>query len=89
MLYLITVNIFSGVVEVLRGREENSVGTPNWKYRSLYGAANLLIAAAVLIVGLGFRSVVMVIFIYAAGLVYKGISRIASVFRKTAIVFIQ
>ena len=89
MLYLTGVNAFTGLVEVLRSREERSVGTPGWKYRAAYGGASLLTAAAVTVSCIFLHSIRLVIYVYAAGLVYKGCLRIASAFRRTAIVFVQ
>ena len=89
MIYLAGINAFTGLVEVLRSREEKSVGSPGWKYRAAYGGASLLIAVAVIVGCTRLHSIRLVVYVYAAGLVYKSLVRIASAFRRTAIVFVQ
>ena len=89
MIYLAGINAFTGLVEVLRSREEKSVGSPGWKYRAAYGGASLLIAVAVIVGCTRLHSIRLVVYVYAAGLVYKSFVRIASAFRRTAIVFVQ
>ena len=49
------------------------------------GVANILVAAACVVWS---RSVSMVVTIYCAGLIYAGILRIVSAFRRTAIIYI-
>lgn len=89
MLYLAGVNAFTGLVEVLRSREKKSAGDPGWKFQAAYGAASLTVAAALAISSLYLQSIRLIIYVYAAGLVYKSIVRLSSAFRRTAIVFIQ
>ena len=88
-LYLAALHGFAGVVEILRARESKGVGNPGWKWTLISGLTNLLLAAAVLVGGLYNDSIQVVAYIYAAGLIYTACIRIAGVFRKTDIVYIQ
>lgn len=89
MIYLAGVNAFTGLVEILRSREEKSAGNASWKFRLAYGLACVIISVLLVAGGMYMHSVRLIIYVYAAGLMYRGCVRIASVFRRTAIVFIQ
>ena len=80
---------FYGVVDILRARESRGVGNPGWKWSAISGITNLLIAAVVLGGGVSIESERVVVYIYAAGLIYTACLRIAGAFRKTDIVYIQ
>ncbi|MBQ6622943.1 MAG: DUF308 domain-containing protein [Mogibacterium sp.] len=89
VLYLVGVHAFYGGIDILRSLEARSVGSPRWKYRLVYGITNLVLAGAVLIGGAVYASFRVVVYIYAAGLIYSAFVRIASAFRRTSIVYIQ
>ena len=86
MLYLAAWHAFSGLVAMLRAFEARRYKAASWKLNALRGLGGILTAAACFI----FRhdsSVLLVI--YSVGLLYAGIMRIASAFRRTAVVYIQ
>lgn len=89
ILYLAILHGFYGVVDILRARESRGVGNPGWKWSAISGITNLLIAAVVLGGGVSIESERVVVYIYAAGLIYTACLRIAGAFRKTDIVYIQ
>lgn len=89
ILYLAGVNAFTGLVEILRSREERNAGNASWKYRLAYGLASAIISVMLVAGGMLLHSIRLIIYVYAAGLLYKGCVRIASAFKRTAIVFIQ
>ena len=89
ILYLMGVHAFSGLVDILRAREAKKMEAPAWKSNMMTGVVNLGIAIICVTVGFIQNSVDSVVYIYAAGLVYSGIVKIVSSFKKTAIVYVQ
>ena len=89
IIYVAAVNIFTGLVAILRAREEKTGGSPQWKGKLIYGMAYILMAAAVLVCGFVMRLPEIAVYVYAAGLIYTAAGKIAGAFRKTAIVYIQ
>lgn len=84
MLYLLGCHLFSGVILVLRAREQRALEAP-WRLTLAHGIANILVAGACLI----FRgSEQMVVYVYSLGLIYSACLRIVSAFRRTSIVYI-
>ena len=84
MLYLLGCHLFSGVILVLRAREQRALEAP-WRLTLAHGIANILVAGACLV----FRgSEQMVVYVYSLGLIYSACLRIASAFRRTSIVYI-
>ena len=55
VIYIAAMNIFAGLVAVLRGRESRSTGSRHWRLTTAYGVTSILIAAivvsAVLVLG--------------------------------------
>ena len=86
ILYLIGMHAFSGVIDILRGLEARSYGGASWKLSIAHGAVSILIAIACVVF---LRSVNVLVYIYAAGLIYSALMRIAAAFRRTAIIYIQ
>ena len=89
MMYLAGINAFAALVNILRSLEDKRVGAATWKYQAMTAGASALAAVAVVVGGVFMRSVTLVVYIYAIGVLYKGCFRIASVFRRTEILFIQ
>ena len=89
ILYLVAIHAFAGAVDVLNALEAHRLETPAWKSKMLFGAGNIVMAVLCVIFGFIRASVDSVVYIYAAGLFYSGIVRIAESFRKTAVVYIQ
>ncbi len=89
ILYLAVLHGFAGVVDILRSRERKKLGNTGWKWALLSGLTNVLIAVAVLAEGMNPESGPVVVYLYAAGLIYSACIRIAGAFRKTEIVYIQ
>ena len=86
ILYLITVHAFSGVVEILRAMEARRTVDGAWRLKLGHGLVNLALALACLIF---VRRTDVVTMIYSLGLLYSGIMRIISGFRRTAFIVIQ
>jgi uncharacterized membrane protein HdeD (DUF308 family) len=89
IMYLAGLHIFYGAVGLLKGREALRMKSPVWKAEIATGAASIFIAVLTLIAGFIVKSSALLVYIYAAGLIYAGLVRIISSFRKTAIVYIQ
>ena len=89
VLYLAVIHAFNGFIDVMRAREAYGLGSPGWKGTALNGVTNVIIAAVVIAGGFILHSVRVVMYIYAAGLIYSGVVRIATSLRKSAIVYIQ
>ena len=84
LLYMLTLFAVAGVINLIRAFESVKQGAP-WKYRMLSG----LIALAILFAGLAMkRNPNTMVYIFCIGLLYLGITSIASVFRKTAVIYI-
>lgn len=86
VLYLVVIHVFTGVIDVLQAMESKRYEAPKWKFSLASGIANILVGAACLIF---IRDIEVVILIYAGGLIYSALVRIASAFKRTAIVYIQ
>jgi len=86
ILYLLSYHAFFGVVDVLRALEARQFEAPGWKLNMGYGLVNIGIAVAC---GFFIRSVEMIVYVYAVGLIYSGVERIITSFRRTAVVYIQ
>ena len=89
IIYIAAVCIFTGLVAILRAREEKTGGSRRWKWRLIYGLIYILIAAAVLYCGFAWNLPEIAVDAYALGLIWSATGRIASAFRRTAIVYIQ
>ena len=88
-MYVAFLNLFEGVVTLMRCLDAKKLGAKHWKLDTAYGAVNILIAVAVLMSGLVLRAPMLAVYAYSLGLLYSGASRIVSAFRRTAIVYIQ
>ncbi len=86
LLYLIFINAFSGVVEVLRALEAKRTVEGPWKLKMGHGVINLALAASCLVF---IRNENTAMIIYSIGLMYSALMRIISAFRRTTFVMIQ
>ena len=86
MIYLVIINAFAGLVEILRVFETRRYGSKSWKLKFSHGVLNILLAVFCILFINHQRTVIMV---YAIGVIYSAIIRIISAFRKTAFIFIQ
>jgi len=85
-LYLLAIYAFSGAIDILRALEAKKYQSSAWKLKLISGIINIVIAIlCVVFIG----STNMIVYLYCAGLIYSAVVRIATAFRKTAIVYIQ
>ena len=83
-LYLIVLLAAAGAIDIVRALEFRSAGAP-WKFRALIGAVCIII----LLIGLIYRkNPHTLVYIFCLSTTVSAISRIASVFRKTAVIYI-
>ena len=89
IIYIAAVSCFTGVISILKAREEKAGGAPRWMGKMIYGAAYIIMALAVIVCGFVMKMPESAVYVYAVGLVYSAADRIISAFRRTAIVYIQ
>ena len=85
MIYLIVIHAVSGVIDILRALEQKKLGAGGYTWQLAAGIINLLIAVAC---GVFIRSMLVCVYIYAAGLLYSAIVRIVRVFVKNPAMYI-
>lgn len=85
LLYLAVIHAFSGLVEILRSLEAKRNSGRNWKLKLFHGILDVFIAICCIRY---IRNVQFAAVIYSTGLVYSGIIRMITAFRKTTLVYI-
>ena len=85
MLYLIAIHMFTGAIDILRAMESRRYGS-SWKLTFSSGVINVLLAIVCLIF---IKMTMIAVMIYAVGMIYAGVMRIITAFRRTAMVYIQ
>ena len=88
VVYIALLHVFSGAVDILRANESRKIGA-HWRLKMAYGVTGVLLAVAVVISGVVYKSPLITTYIYGAGLIYSALLRIAGAFRRTEIVYIQ
>ena len=86
IFYLVVVHAFTGFVEILRAREARSYGARIWVLKFVHGVVDIALALCCIIF---IRKTNTAVFIYSIGLVYSGIMRLVTAFRKTPLVYVQ
>ncbi len=86
MIYLIILHAFSGVIDILRVLEARRFRSGSWKLTLTSGIINLLVA---ILCAVFIRSPEIAVIIFAAGLLYSGVIRIISAFRRTKLAFFE
>ena len=85
ILYLVAAYAFSGAIDILRSLEAKRYQASSWRFSLISGIIHIVFALSC-IVFIGSTSVI--VYVYAAGLIYSAIARIVTALRKTAIVYI-
>lgn len=86
LLYLAIIHAFSGLVEILRSAEAIKFGAKNWKLKFSHGLIDLILAICCIAF---FKHGETVAIVFGVGIVYSGMIRIISAFRRTTFVYIQ
>ena len=85
LLYLLVVNAFRGVIEILHAVEAKRLEAGSWRINLAVGISNVLVAGACLF---SLNSTRLLVYLYAAGLAYAAVLQFAAAVRRTAIVYI-
>lgn len=88
LFYLLGVYAFAGFVSVLRAFEAKRFGGA-WKMKLALGIIGVLFAILMLVLGVILKDRNILVYGFAISLIYSGLTRIVTAFRKTAIVYIQ
>ena len=88
LFYLLGVFAFTGFVGILRAFEAKKVGA-SWKTKFITGCISVVLAIVMLLLGVIFDNKDILVYGFAASLIYAGVMRIVTAFKKTAIVYIQ
>lgn len=86
IIYLAAISGFTGLVAVMRALEMKRYHSSSWIFNMAIGVVNVIVAGLCLF-NLNSERVVAIIFGF--NLIYSGVVRILSAFRKTAIIYIQ
>ncbi len=86
LLYLVAINAFTGVVEILRAMEARRTVSGPWKMKFSHGIVNFLLALSCFIF---IRQTHTALIIYSIGLFYSAVMRIANSFRRTTFILIK
>ena len=86
MLSLLSIHLFDGVISVARAREQKIYKASSWKLKMASGVVNIVIA---LLCAAFIKSLNVAVYIYAFGLAWSAVLRIATALRQTDIVYIQ
>ncbi len=83
LIYLAVIHLFSGLVEVLRAMEAKGQGS-NWRLKYFHGIVDFGLAVLCI---LFIRRTNTAVYIYAIGVAYSAIMRIAGALRKNTVVY--
>lgn len=86
MIYLIIVALLSGVIDVLQADQSRRMESGQWRFQFAYGASKVVIA---LLCFFYLNSLRWLTYVYCAGLIVSGVTRISTALRKTAVVYIE
>lgn len=86
ILYLLGFHAFAGLVNIMRSLEAMRYKSVHWRINMVQGIVSILILLASILFA---EDEIIPVYLYTAGLIYSAIMRIASAFRRTAVVFIQ
>ena len=86
LTYLVSIHALTGAVDILRAMEARRFGARSWKLKFSHGIGNLILAACCLIF---IKKINIAVNIFAIGLIYSGIIRIITAFRKTSLIYIR
>ena len=88
ILYILAVNAFAGIVDILRALEARKLKAPSWRWNLFSGVINILFALAALVCGFVFKNTQVLIDIFVIGMLWSAAAKLISAFRKTAIIYI-
>ena len=89
MLYLLVIHAIYGATDIMVALQARKMRSKSWRIKLFTGIGNLAIGVSAMIFGLTGDDVFTVIYIYALGMAYTGIMRMANAFRRTSVPYIQ
>lgn len=89
MIYLLLIHSFYGATDIMVALRAMRLKSKSWRIKLLTGIGNLTLGVLAIIFGFTGEDIFRVIYIYALGVVYTGIMRMANAFRRTAVPYIQ
>ena len=88
IFYVLGVNAFTGVIDILRALEAKKLQSPSWRLNLAGGVINILFALASAVFGFFQKNMQVLTDIYVIGLLWSAAAKLISAFRKTAIVYV-
>ena len=89
MIYLLLIHSFYGATDIMVALRARRLKSKSWRIKLFTGLGNLTLGVLAIIFGFTGEDIFRVIYIYALGVVYTGIMRMANAFRRTAVPYIQ
>lgn len=89
MIYLLLIHSFYGATDIMVALRARRLKSKSWRIKLFTGLGNLTLGVLAIIFGFTGEDIFSVIYIYALGVVYTGIMRMANAFRRTAVPYIQ
>ena len=89
IIYVLVIRVFYGVTDIMVALRAIKLKSKSWRIKLLTGLGNLGLGVLALYFGLTGEDIFNVIYIYAIGVAYTGIMRMANAFRRTAVPYIQ
>ena len=89
MIYLLVIHSFYGATDIMVALRAKRLKSKSWRIKLLTGIGNLTLGVLAMIFGFTGEDLFRVIYIYALGIAYTGIMRMANAFRRTAVPYIQ
>lgn len=89
LIFLLIIYAFTGLVDILRAFEEKKNGSRRWVRKLIAGSAMVIFAAALVVLALVMKNTLILKYGFCLSGIYVACRRIASAFKKTAIVYIQ
>ena len=89
MIYLLVIYSFYGATDIMVALQARKMKSRSWRIKLMTGIGNLSLGILAIYFGLTDDDVFRVVYIYAIGMAYTGIMRMANAFRRTAVPYIQ
>ena len=89
ILYLLVIHSIYGMTDIMVALQARKMKSKSWRIKLLTGIGNMSLGVLALFFGLTGDDIFRVIYIYALGIIYTGIMRMANAFRRTAVPYIQ
>ncbi len=88
-IYLLIIYGFTGAIDILRALEAKNNGAKNWRLKLMTGCILVIFVVLMAVLGLIFKKTDILIYGFCLSLIYSGIMKIVTAFRRTAMVYIQ